>query len=278
MIKTKKEKVEEVIVIPPFRVAGMKLFIVGTSALCVNRMAEKAKHELVFPARKSNRADKESRLKHNPVQEFRDSAYVWEDDERTRLCLPSRMLHKSMIEAAAATPGATKTELSWLLSIDSEFIPVWGIPKVSMKIVRQSGIGRAPDTRFRCLLPQWATIIDLNYLASRIDQTNVLNLVAGAGMLMGIGDFRAQKAGPWGRFRLCSDDDPQFVDIIKNGGKAAQEEALEAAEPVDYEAEEILSYYGEQLEKRKQDAIQQPLKLKRNERDGVKPRAEAGVR
>jgi hypothetical protein len=189
------------------------------------------------------------------------------------------MFHKAAIEAAAATPGATKTELAWLINVsDQEFVPLWGIPRVSFKIVRQSGIGRAPDTRFRGLCPQWATVLSLNYLSSRIDQVNVINLIAGAGMLMGVGDFRAQKTGPWGKFKLVSRDDPEFLAITKSQGLAAQDRAIELAQPYDGEAAEILGYYDSQVQKR--DAEAKPLSAKEllenaSDHRNAKPRTKA---
>ena len=58
----------------------------------------------------------------------------------------------------------------------------------------------------------------------------------GGGLICGIGDFRQEKgAGNFGQFRVANEGDPQFARIKAEGGREAQDDALEAAEPYDEE-------------------------------------------
>jgi hypothetical protein len=54
---------------------GRIFCIVGTSPLIFNRMAEKAKRQLLFPEPTLNAAARAARLKHEPLIEYRDSVY-----------------------------------------------------------------------------------------------------------------------------------------------------------------------------------------------------------
>ena len=48
--------------------------IVGTSPLVLNRMSEKAKHELLMPKGRKNATERATSLKHVPVDEYRAEA------------------------------------------------------------------------------------------------------------------------------------------------------------------------------------------------------------
>ncbi|MGH6628404.1 MAG: hypothetical protein ACREB3_01580, partial [Burkholderiales bacterium] len=57
-------------------------------------------------------------------------------------------------------------------------------------------------------------------------------------------------SGTYGQFRLTTEDDHEFIEVIKSGGRAAQIEAMEAAKPYDEESEELLVWYNSELKRR----------------------------
>jgi hypothetical protein len=82
--------------------------VLGQTALIQNRMAEKARMELLFPRGGClSSADAAGKLKNDPIVEFRSAAYAPRDKNyQTRLIIPARAFGKALAEAALDTPGA----------------------------------------------------------------------------------------------------------------------------------------------------------------------------
>jgi len=75
-----------------------------------------------------------------------------------------------------------------------------------------------------------------------MNETTVARLLETAGLVIGLGDFRQEKGkGNYGQFSLADESDCKA--IIKAGGKAAQDKALESPECYDSETKELLAWY-----------------------------------
>ena len=61
---------------------------------------------------------------------------------------------RAIATAALRTPGGNKTEIGQLVSI-ADPVFVWGIPSLHSAMVRQGGISKTPDVRFRPIFPRW---------------------------------------------------------------------------------------------------------------------------
>jgi len=82
-------------------------------------------------------------------------------------------------------------------------------------------------------------------------QQSIANLLAAAGFTSGVGDWRQEKgSGNYGSFKLVSEDDPDFVRITTEQGRAAQSEAMENPEAFDIETEDLLSWYDVEIKRR----------------------------
>lgn len=66
-------------------IGQVQVGILGLTPYLHNRMAEKAKHELLLPKGRKNAAERASSLKHDPVEEFRSSPYMLVDDDAETL-------------------------------------------------------------------------------------------------------------------------------------------------------------------------------------------------
>jgi hypothetical protein len=75
------------------------------------------------------------------------------------------------------------------------------------------------------------------------------NLIAAAGLLIGIGDGRQGKGYfNFGQFEVVNRNDPKFLRIIKNGGIETQDEAIAAPEMYDDgETEQLWNLYLERI-------------------------------
>ncbi|MEX3950593.1 hypothetical protein AB4Y40_22890 [Paraburkholderia sp. EG287B] len=208
-------------------------------------------------------------LKHEPIDEFRSAAYVLDNPSDTLLCVPGGAIKAAMADAAKDLPGkVAAAQIGRLTTVPVEMVGVYGIPKILMSVVRNSDINRTPDIRSRCILERWCLVFPVAFITPNLSDAAIVRLLAAAGMIRGIGDFRVEKgAGSYGQFRVCDPDDEEFVEIRKQGGRKVQEQAMH--EPLAYNAEtqELLSWFGEEVQRRRQQAADTPKKGKRGKAD-----------
>jgi hypothetical protein len=188
-------------------------------------------------------------LKHNPLLEFRDSAYQTRtEDAPTALCFFATGFKGALASAALDVPGAKRTEIGRLCRIEGVDLPVWGTPELMMSVVRSADMNRTPDIRTRAILPEWACRVTIRYVKPKLNHQSIANLLAWAGETIGIGDFRQEKGkGSYGLFRLASADDPDFIRITSEQGRAVQEAALAEPQPHDADTEELLDWFNNEL-------------------------------
>lgn len=226
--------------------------VVGTTPLILNRMAEKAKHELLLPKGKKTAAEKASSLKHDPLAEFRASPVRLRDDNAsTLLALPSTAFKGAMRTAALDLPGAKKSQIGRLTYIPGEFVGIYGVPEVFSTIVRSADMNRTPDVRTRCIVPKWAAVLSITFVRPIMRDQAIANLLAAAGITVGVGDFRPEKgAGNYGQFEVVGADDLRLLEIMAAGGRAAQLEAMDNPEAYDEDTEELLSWFDVEVRRR----------------------------
>lgn len=228
--------------------------VLGQTALYFNCMAGKAMRELLLPRGRLTTAQKATNLKHDPYSEFRNSAEKRGSFENgpTRLLMPSTAFKKALMAAALDMPtSVAKTQIGRLTWVVGEKVDIFGIPKLSMEIVRSADMNKTPDVRTRAVCEEWACRVTFRFVEPNLSAQSVATLFAAAGMIIGVGDKRQEKgAGNQGQFILVGEDDPDFQRIMRTGGMEAQDTALEAAEPRDAQAEELLQWFDEEVGKR----------------------------
>lgn len=242
MSKTTELQVTEL----KLNVHTISLCIVGTTPMLMHAMSAKAKRELLLPKTKTQ-ADRQATLKHTPIEEFRDALYRRRYGDTALYILPGQ-IKEAMKTAALRTPRAKKTEIGQVVFVVENQIPVWGVPALHMSIVRQAGMNKTPDIRTRPILPTWCAQFSVQYLPTNLSASTIADLAAMAGIVAGIGDWRPEKGkGNFGSFRICGDDDPQFLAIRESGGFAEQEAAITNPLPYDAETAELLEWYDAEV-------------------------------
>lgn len=226
--------------------------VVGTSPLILNRMSEKAKRELLMPRGRKSAIEKATSLKHIPVDEYKASVYTIRDPSApTWLALLSTAFKGAIRSAALDMPGAKKAQIGRLTYIEGELVGVFGVPKLFMSITRSADMNKTPDVRTRAIVPEWACQLRVTFVQPLIRAQAVANLLAAAGITIGVGDWRPEKgAGSYGQFRLADRDDKDFKRILKEGGRAVQQAALENAVCYDDETAELLSWFNDERSRR----------------------------
>jgi len=226
--------------------------IKGSTPLILNTMSEKTRIQLLIPPPKKNAADKASTLKHDPLAEFRASAYTLTDAKApTYLGFMASAFKAALKGAALDLPGASKSQIGRLTYVEGEYLSLYGIPKLLMSVVRSADMNRTPDIRSRAILSEWACSVRISFVKPLLREQAVINLLAAAGITQGIGDWRPQKgSGSYGQFTLVGHDDADFGRIVNGGGRAAQMSAMNAPECYDDETEKMLSWFNVESKRR----------------------------
>jgi hypothetical protein len=221
--------------------------IIGTTPFIANRVSEKAKRELLWPSLRGT-AQKSGVPKHNPIEEYRSAPYrLTRAESPTAIGFPCGGFKAAMATAALEVAGVSKAQVERLVFVDrtseSDLVPIYGVPKLFMRVTRNSDINRTPDVRTRCIVHAWAAVFTVRFVMPRLNAANVGNLLVSAGMVAGLGDWRPEKGGDNGQFEVVNRNDPRFEQIASEGGRVVQERALAEPEPYDTETEDLLDWY-----------------------------------
>ncbi len=228
----------------------------GVTPLIMNAMSAKVKQGLLLGTKRKSKSEKESTVKHVPIEEYRSSIYrARGDDVPTRIIVRSESFKSAFCDVAVDMPGAAKTQIGRLSYVEGadykDSISVYGIPQLRMDVTRMADINRTPDVRTRAILPEWACYVSVTFTRPLLNETQVAKLMAAAGIMRGIGDFRVQKGkGDYGQFELVDENDAVFQRILKEGGREAQDAALENPAYYDHETQELMEWYAEECKNR----------------------------
>ncbi len=230
----------------------MTCWLLGLSPFYCNRVAEKAKRELLFPRGRMTAGQKASSMKHDPIAEYRASPYLRRGDGETRIMMAATAIKKAVAQCAIDMPtSVARTQINRLVYVVDEFIPIFGIPRLAMDVVRMADIGRTPDIRTRARIERWATRITLRFIEPMLSETKVATLLAGSGLICGIGDWRQERGSASnGLYQMVSDDDPLLMAVIAEGGMVSQDDALLNPICANSESEDLLQWFTEERERR----------------------------
>ena len=249
------KKSEEILVLP-VQEGEVYVGIVGNSPFIFNRMAEKARRELLLPRGRKTEADKRQNLKHNPIEEYRASVYRNHGNSpKTRLAIPAPAFKGAMATAALDIPGTKKSEIGRLVWVEGTQVDVFGTPQLKMDVVRSADINRTPDIRTRAIVPEWACEIHIRFARPKLQAISIFNLLSAAGITAGVGDFRQEKGkGSFGQFRVYDARDADFKAILKRLGKLKEQDAaLENPEFYDADTEELFGWFTSEVGKMRDD-------------------------
>lgn len=258
MMKKKQDKETEVgdIKVSHERVRVYVVSRPTSPGMLCNRVAEKAMRELLMPSTKT-KADKQQKLKHDPIAEFRSAAYTDLNPKAETLILQRAVAFKAAlcsVNSDIENSGTSRAQLQRCVFVPGEFVGIYGIPYVHMTITRTAGMQRTPDIRTRAVLREWAACFDLEYTAPVLTGGKVLQLLAAAGLMRGVGDYRPEKGGPFGAFEIVDATDERYQRIVKTGGRKAQVEAMEAALPADDDTRDLLEWFKTEVRSRGREA------------------------
>jgi hypothetical protein len=201
----KKEKIE----IAPLNIQRFKLKIVGTTPLIVHHFSDKSRKEMADKTEKKARGPKEAR---NPRQEYLDAFYLMPDSG------PADTAKAKYGIPAAGFKGATKTacrftdgvKMSYALGAFFILDDGGGLVqlKCSKPIMRTDLVrigkfpNKIPTEAYRPEFKDWECTLTIEYNASCITASQIVNLFHYAGFHIGWGELRREKGFSYGAFRV----------------------------------------------------------------------------
>ena len=251
--KKKSAEITPEIDIPELGEEEFTACVLGTSPFVFHRMAEKARGQLLFPSGPPSRAKKASQLKHDPLAEYRSSVYRRSVNEPgpTRLLFPAVAFKRAMAAAALDIPSVAKAQIDRLTWAVGHRVDMYGVPQMLMDVVRNSDINHTPDIHTWATLPEWACRVTIRVAAPMLSAKVASRLLGAAGRIVGVGDGRPQKGKlSKGQFTLVNYDDETFQRVLREGGMAAQDAALENPTFFDTDTEDLYTWFEEEYKLR----------------------------
>lgn len=232
MIRKKPASAEQKIVIPAPNLKTMKVKVKGTSPLISHRWTQKAMQQIEDIQNKKPGANK--REPRDKDREYRDSFYMTRNGE---IAFPALNIKNGMVGAVRNLTGVTMSLMKgaiFVLGDEDGLIPVRykGKPiKLSKTttyykdgetpndaymgydpaypdqvIVRRDPVrvnGGGADLRYRGSVKDWEMEMLIQFNADVVSAEQVLNLLNTAGFACGLGEWRPERNGDYGRYEVA---------------------------------------------------------------------------
>lgn len=198
---------ETSVVLPPLRIETIRVTLIGDTPLIVHRWSEKAKKQMLDKQMKKASAGKEAK---NPEQDFKDSLYVLPDGG---FGFPIIGFKAAAVTACTSIGGITKVAARQAFHVEGEFARIEGGDPTMREDMVRVGMGTA-DIRYRGEFKNWHTTITVKHNRNVFSAEQVLNLFQTAGFAVGVGEWRPEKDGQYGRFHVASSEEMKALGLI----------------------------------------------------------------
>lgn len=186
--------------LPPLNIQTVTFKLVGDSPLIVHAWSEKAKKQMLDKQMKKATKAKEAK---DPEADYKACFYYTESGDYG---FPTIGVKAAMVSACRFL-GMKMTEARGAFHIDGEMLRVEGEPRMREDMVRV-GMGTA-DIRYRPEFPEWSILAPIKFNAGVISAEQIANLLNTAGFGVGLGEWRPEKNGSYGRFHVASSDEAE---------------------------------------------------------------------
>ena len=216
-------------------------------------MDMKSRRQLLYPDAPVTKGQRGQTLKHNPLEEYRSSA-LQSKEGPTLIVVPSVQFKKAMCSAALDLPGASKSQITRLITVVGERTHLYGAPSMYLAWVNEGGMTKTPNIRTRAGMRRWCAEISVRFPAEIVNEKSVTNLLSVAGVFSGVGDGRVQKGGNFGQFRIVGRDDKEYREIVSSGGRKAQVLGMELPTYFDEDSEALYLWFESEIQRRGAEA------------------------
>jgi hypothetical protein len=209
----KKAKESSMLVeIPGIQLKTIRVKVVGVTPLIMHSWSEKAKKEMLGVQTQEVKKPKEKR---NPVRDFIESMY-WKTEMPTEFTIEdfeeainngAKFQFPSIAFKLAAASASYRAKMSkdkvsilGAFYIEGEFVEIHGTPNIREDMVRLQGT--SADLRYRGEFKEWSAELTITYMVNVISAEQIINLLNYGGFSCGIGEWRPEKSGQFGMYRI----------------------------------------------------------------------------
>lgn len=182
--------------LPAIKLQTLKIGVVGDSPLICHAWSEKAKKQMLDKQMKKAKGAKEAK---NPKRDYEESLYPMPGGGYG---FPAVGFKAAMISACRFAEGVKMTELRGALHIVGAMVKIDGKPSMREDMVRV-GMGVA-DIRHRGEFKKWKATLLIQFNSSVISTEQIANLLNIAGFGVGVGEWRPERNGSFGRFHVAA--------------------------------------------------------------------------
>jgi hypothetical protein len=190
--------------VPEFEDKVLKVKIFGNSIITNawgNKIRQQMLYDQMHPEEKAGK--KKKRAPKNPEENFQNARYL---DEKGRDCVPAVAVKNAMVTAGMRYYGYSQPLLRGTITVLGDTLPL-KYRKMTMRedMVRVGPWGnRQPDIRHRPEYHDWSLDLAIRYDEEFIKPKSLVNLLRRAGFSVGLHEWRIEKGGQFGGFRVDS--------------------------------------------------------------------------
>lgn len=227
---TKEKAKAGPIKLPELKRSVFTAYVIGDSPLIVHAWSKKARIEMLA----KQMGQKLPKYPKSPVRDFLDSIYRTDDGAYG---FPATALKKAMVESCTSmNKEITKVASRQAFFIEAEQghsnsafaglqtpMQLVRIYSPNPPAMREDGVrlnGKTADLRYRAEFWPWAMKISVIYNSLVVSNATISALVDTSGFAVGIGEWRQEKGGTYGQFRLANAVEIKSINAwIKAGAK-----------------------------------------------------------
>lgn len=195
--KTKETQSAESLQIPRIELEHFQVKLIGDSPLIMHKWSEKAKKQMLDKQMKLAKTGREAK---DPERDFQESIYTDRDGD---YAFPSVAFKNAAVSACRFTDGTKMTVARGAFHVENEFVKISGTPTPREDMVRV-GMGTA-DIRYRAEFIGWTATVFVTYNKHAMSMEQIINLLNLAGFGVGVGEWRPEKNGQYGRFHVATE-------------------------------------------------------------------------
>lgn len=201
-------KTTTAIELPPLALETVEIPLIGTAPLIVHAWSEKALRQMADKQQKRAAKAREAKV---PFDDFAGSLY-WlterpekpteADVEAAKFGLPAVAFKSAAVTACTSTGSITKVAARQAFHVVGTMVEIIGPPPAMREDVCRVGMGTA-DLRYRGQFDPWGVRVRVEINTAVISPEQVVNLFALAGFAVGVAEWRPERDGGFGRFRVA---------------------------------------------------------------------------
>lgn len=193
--KEKPAKAAGAIALAPLELGILEIPIVGTAPLLMHKFSLKSQRLI---EQKQQGAASSGREKRDPESDYEESKYLTEDG---KLGFPAIAFKAAAVTACTSLGKAiTKVQARQAFHVIGQLVEIEGEPRPRTDMVRLPSGGS--DVRYRCEVPEWRTVLRIQYNTRVLSREQLVNLINLAGFAVGVGEWRPEKDGMLGTFAV----------------------------------------------------------------------------